>query len=342
MSEAAAIDIYSDRRNYIGGGDAPCIAGVDKYKQPVQLYHEKRGEWLEDDLSGNDAVHFGVFLEDKVAEEWARRSGERVRNQSRAYIHPELPYIAGHIDRKVEGKPEGLECKNRSWFMAREYGAQGTDEVMDSDLVQCQHYMAVTGWERWHLACYFGGADFRTYTIERDEAFIRDLVELEQDFWQCVLEGRQPALDLEHGTASDLLARMYPGTSGEVVTLPDEALRWHQVAVEAAELEKAYSATKDGARLHLRRLIGEAAVGLLPDGSGAGYTRKVIEPKAGPVSLTPTQAAAARAVIELGLESGAKPVAALRAAHEALEGFSITPRLDFRFSNSPKGVKNHD
>lgn len=344
MSEAA-INI-ADRRQYIGGGDAACIAGLDRFKQPFRLYMEKRGEWSEEDLSDNDAVHFGNVYEDVVATEWARRNGQRVRRDNIGKVHPDLPWCAGHIDRKVEGVNEGLECKNRAWFVAREYGPSGTDEAYSADIAQCQHYMAVTGWDRWHVAVYFGGADFRQYTIERDQSFIDQLLALEAEFWEDVQAGRPPAFDPDHRTTGELLRTLYPGTDGGVVTLPESALQWHAVAQEASEAEKRYGAVKDGARTHLLELLRDGAVGLLPDGSGGGWTRKFIQPKSGPVSVTPAQAAlAAKALAALAGSDeslGKRDQQAITDLVQSLATFRINPRLDLRFSNKPKGVPTNE
>lgn len=286
MSEAVATVDLTDRRQYIGGGDAACIAGHDKYKQPLQLYKEKRGEFGEVDLSDNDSVHFGVMFEDLVANEWAIRNNAKVRRDRIGKVHPDYPWCGGHIDRKVEGRNEGLECKNRSFRVAQHYGEQGSDEVMPSDLVQSMHYMAVTGWERWHVAVYFGGPDFRMYTIERDEAFIAQLLDLEHEFWRSIQDGNAPALDMDHGTTGELLGRLYPGTDGSTIELPQQVLHWKAVADEAAALAKQHQAVADGARLHMKSLMGNAAVGVLPDGSGNGFTRKVVKRKGFTVDAT--------------------------------------------------------
>ena len=266
------------RKEGIGGSDAPTICGVNPYQQPLELYHEKRGEWDPDDLSDNQAVHFGNLLEDMVAEEWALRSARKVRRDNRTIAHPDHPWMLGHIDRRVTGVDEGLECKNRGWFMAKQYGDEGTDQVLEPDLIQCQHYMAVTGWERWHLAVYFGGADFRIFSIDRDEALIADLIAIEGRFWQGVLDGAEPGIDMDHPRADALLDRLYPGTDGTIMTLPDNAEYWHKVAQEAAVEEKSYREAKDSARRHLRHLMGQAAVGKLPDGTL--YSQKMTPVKA--------------------------------------------------------------
>lgn len=289
------------RYGKIGGSDAACVCGMDEYKQPLELYMEMRGEWPRPRLDDHPPVHFGNQLEDFIAAEWSRRTERKIRRDKRSLLHPDLDWMVGHIDRRISGADEGLECKNHGFRVAGGYGPSGGDEVPERDIIQVHHYMAITGWNTWHLAAYFGGADFRTYRIFRDQGLIDSIISIECDFIERVRKGRQPDLVLEHRSAGEMLKRLYPGTNGKMMILPEEAKAWHRVAEEAASLRKAYADAEEGAKLHLRRMMGEASIGLLPDGSGAGYTRKTVK--------RPEYAVAA------------------------------TAYLDFRFSKKPKGVK---
>lgn len=269
-------DQIAARQHGIGGSDAPTIAHMNPYKQPLQLWMEKTGQWEPEDLSQNDAVHFGNELEAFIATEWQRRNDVKVRRDNRTFRHPDHEFMIGHIDRRIVGKDEGLEIKNRNARMAHHYGAHGTDQVYESDMIQCMHYMACTGWSKWHLAVYFGGGDFRMYTVERDDELISDLIALEADFWNCVETKTRPPIAWDHSTTKSCLSRLYPGTNEEIIDLPAIAEHWHQVRVDAAELEKKYKAVKDGADLRIQEMLGESAVGLLPESDG-GYRRKQID-----------------------------------------------------------------
>lgn len=263
------------RMGGIGGSDAPVVAGLSAWKQPLQLYYEKRGE-MEFDGPEGEHIGFGNLLEDVIAQEAARRLDVKVRRVNRLLRHKKHPFIIGYIDRDIVGAPWMMECKNVG-FKSAEWGPDGSDEVPESYLLQCTHYLAVTGAELCKLAALFSGNHMRIYNIPRDQGLIDSLIEIEREFWDHVEKGIPPFIQYEHSTTPDLLTRLYPGTNGEEIALPEQALHWHQVASESAALEKQYRTSKETAQSHLRALMGEASIALLPDGTG--YTRKEVKRK---------------------------------------------------------------
>ena len=228
------------RQQGIGSSDAPTVAGVNPYKTALELFFEKRGQWEAPDLSDNEFVRWGNQLETPIAEAWAKRTGKKIRRDARTIVSKRDLFMFCHIDRRVVGEDAGLEVKCRTWRQAAQYGPSGSDQVLESDFVQVQHAMAVTGWSRFYLAVFLGVGDMRTFTIERDQGFIDDLILIETEFWGRVERGEPPDLDFEHDTAHTVLDRLYPGTSGDVLTLPREALHWCEVRQEAANIRKQY------------------------------------------------------------------------------------------------------
>lgn len=275
-----------DRARGIGGSDAPTVAGVDPYRQPLELALIKRGELEEEDVSEKPAVVMGRTMEPAIASAWEQRTGKKLRAVNLTQHHPEHEQIWGHVDRLITGERAGLEVKNRSARMAHYYGPEGSDQVMETDIVQCHHYLLLRPrWERMEMAVYLGGDDLRCYTIPRDQSLCDWLLETELAFWEAV-EGRRPLpeIAIDHTSTPRLLTKLYPGTTGEVVTLGDSEAHWHHVREEAGRLAKEYGETADVARRHLLRALGEAAVGVLP---GIGeYTRKRVERKGYEVSAT--------------------------------------------------------
>lgn len=285
------------RKLGIGGSDAGTILGVNPYKQPLQLYLEKRGEIEEDDIGDKEAVIVGHDLEDYVAQRYSQRTGLKVERYTGMLRHPNHAFMLGNVDRLVwqDGKrpqhkgeirtKHGLECKTAlARFVDKSlWGPDGTDEVPMTYLAQCQHYMAVTGAAQWDLAVLMAGPEFRVYTIMRDDDLIVRMIEQYKWFWQCVESGTPPDMDYSHGTTPDLLAKLYPGTDGSEILLPDSIMHWHSVMQEAAALAKEYDEQATIARNHIKRLMGSAAVGRMPDGSA--YTRK--EVKRGGYSVEP-------------------------------------------------------
>ncbi|WP_065202504.1 YqaJ viral recombinase family protein [Chromobacterium subtsugae] len=276
------------RNTGIGGSDAGTVLNVNPYKTPLQLYLEKRGEIEPDDISEKEAVHFGNVLEDIVAQEYSRRTGRRVERCTTTLRHPKHPFMLGNLDRLVwEGdkRPQHrgeirtrhlLECKTAlgRFIDKSAWGPDGSDEVPMTYMAQCQHYLAVTDAEQIDLAVLLSGPEFRIYPIKRDDELITAMIEQEGEFWERVQSGSAPEMDYDHDTTPDLLAKLYPGTDGSEIVLPDSALHWQQVLAEAKEQVKLYDSIATGAKNHLLHLMGNAAIGKLPDGSQ--FTRKAI------------------------------------------------------------------
>jgi putative phage-type endonuclease len=264
------------RKEGIGGSDAGVIAGLSPFKTQFELWLEKRGTIAPPDLSDNEAVHFGNVLEDVIAQEYSERTGNKVRRVNKTQYHKQYPWMLANIDRDVISSNRILEAKTAGFSVG--WGAAGTDEVPETHNLQCQHYLAVTEKEIADLAVLIGGRDFRIYHIPRDDELIASLIEIESEFWDKVCIGVQPQINFNHQTTNALLSRLYPGTNGETITLPDEAYHWHMSMLEAKEKIKTYKGVVDGAKAHLLSLMGEAAKGKLRDGSG--YTRKQVKVKA--------------------------------------------------------------
>jgi putative phage-type endonuclease len=266
------------RKNGIGGSDAAAAVGLSPWKTALELYLEKTGQTEPPDFSDNQKIEFGNKLEAVIADTYAERTGYKIRRVNRTLHHPEYDWMLCHLDREVLGNGKrALECKATSSYMVRDWGEEGTDEVPEQVLIQCQHNLAVSGKDVMDVPVLVGGYDFRIYSVERDEGLISNLIDREADFWDRVKTVNQPDPDFNHRTTEELFKRMYPGTNGETIELPGEAHNWHIAMNEAKEQVKLYKGVIDGAKAHLLHLMGEAAVGRLPDGNA--YTRKEVNRK---------------------------------------------------------------
>ena len=106
------------RKAGLGGSDVATILGLNPYKTPYQLWLEKTGRVEPDDLSDNFAVKRGNDMEALVAKWFSDETGETVHRVNSTLRKEEHPYLLGHIDRRIVGKKEGLECKTANWRMA--------------------------------------------------------------------------------------------------------------------------------------------------------------------------------------------------------------------------------
>lgn len=142
------IEWLKERKKGIGGSDAASIIGLNPYKSAFQVYLDKIGELPEKE--DNEAMRQGRDLEDYVAQRFMEKTGKKVRRNNSILYHPEYQYILGNVDRVVVGEKAGLECKT----INNSYGKYNLNngEYPVYYYVQCMHYLAVTGYDKWYLA----------------------------------------------------------------------------------------------------------------------------------------------------------------------------------------------
>jgi len=181
------------RRSIVGGTDASALCHKNPWKDPMQVWAEKTGLWPDDDVQ-SEVMKWGILQEDLVAREYVAKTGNKVRRPAllqdkilgfatRLRRHPNYPWMGAHLDRLILNENRGLECKTTNAFMKGEWGEEGTDQVPEQYLLQCQHYMAVMGYDSFDLAVLIGGNQHRVYHIPRDEGLIASLIKIEGDFW---------------------------------------------------------------------------------------------------------------------------------------------------------------
>lgn len=179
------------RRTGIGGSDAGAICGLNPYSSPMKVYQEKTTEEVPE--TDNESMRQGRDLEDYVARRFMEATGLKVRRSYQMYRSEEHPFMLANVDRLIVGQEAGLECKTASAYNADKWK---NGQIPPHYLVQCLHYMAVTGKRTWYIAVVILGKDFQYHKIDWNEEVIQKLVAVEQVFWmQHVLPGIMPEPD---------------------------------------------------------------------------------------------------------------------------------------------------
>lgn len=97
------------------------------------------------------------------------------------------------VDRLVVGEDAGLECKTASAYNADKW-ADGNIPL--HYVMQCYHYMAVTGKRTWYIAAVILGREFTYRKLGWDNELISRLIGIEEDFWNNhVVPGKIPPPD---------------------------------------------------------------------------------------------------------------------------------------------------
>lgn len=192
-------DWLNVRKRGIGSSDAAAAVGLNPYKSQLELWLEKTGQ--DDNLPKIDPddegspTYWGNVLEPIVAVHYTRRTGHKVRrvNAVLQHPHPDLFWMLANIDREVVGTHEVqiLECKTTGINGAKLW-REGVPEYVQ---LQVQHQLAVTGENTADVAVLLGGQQLEIHRIQRDEALIARLIQLERQFWHYVETKTPPPAD---------------------------------------------------------------------------------------------------------------------------------------------------
>ena len=202
------------RRHSIGGSDAAAIVGLSKWASPYTVWADKTGRLP--DKPDTEAMRQGRDLEEYVAQRFSEATGKRVKRCNAILYNPVYPHSHADVDRMIVGENAGLECKTTSTLDVKQF--RGV-EFPEKYYAQCVHYMAITGADRWYLAVLVLGKEFHVYTLERDEAEIRALMDAETAFWEQYVEtDTPPAADGAEST-TDAIRTIYADSSQSICIL---------------------------------------------------------------------------------------------------------------------------
>jgi putative phage-type endonuclease len=240
------------RRTGIGGSDAPVVVGESPYRSAYELWAEKLG--LVEPPPESPVMTWGRRLEPVVAAAYTEATGRRLRRVTRLLRHRERPWQLASIDREVIGERRLVEIKT-----TRSSRWDGADPVPGDVLAQVEHYLSVTGYDVADVAVLIGGSDLRVIEIERDDAYIRDLIELERDFMQRIESRTPPPLDGSEATRRTL-SRLHARDDGTQISATPET---DQLLADLREARERAAATADRAATVenvLRAIMGRASL----------------------------------------------------------------------------------
>lgn len=240
---AERVDWLKLRHGYANASDAAVYMGSHPFKTLGQLVVEKLAADPEDITSR--AMERGNRLEAAVADWWADATGVGV-------YEPECMYANGRLlttlDRRIVGNDrEAVEVKTTS---------RRITEPEPYWIWQVQAQMLCADLDRVHLAVLDGTMDLSSYTVDRDDKAISQLVEQVERVWSFLDLGMVPeGCDL---TADDI-AKMFPTPDpGSVVEVEGDGIAivqaWLRAKEDLTTAEKAEKACRD----KLCGLLGDA------------------------------------------------------------------------------------
>lgn len=238
------------RKMGISGTDAGSICGLNPYRSAMQVFIDKTTDTTEE--IDNEAMKQGRDLEEYVAQRFCEMTGKKVRRANAVFSNDEYPWMLANFDRLIVGERTGLECKTVS--------AYGADKWKDGAvpmhyLLQCQHYLAVSGYDAWYIAALILGKEFIVRKIERDEELISDLTKIEKHFWENhVMSGVMPNPDGSK-SADEFLSQYFgkakKDSAIELIGFDARLERRDIIIQEVAKLQKEQSLIEQEIKMYM-------------------------------------------------------------------------------------------
>lgn len=180
-------ELLIERRRGIGGSDVAGILGISRWKTPLSVYRDKRGE--SDPVEESEAMFWGTTLEPVIRQRYSDVTGREVFLPQRMLINVERSFMLANIDGFTPCQ-RGVEIKTSRY--SAEWGEEGTDAIPFEYIAQVQHYMVVTGFQVFDVPVLLGGQDFRIYEVHADPELQNMIIEKEIEFWERVESGNPP------------------------------------------------------------------------------------------------------------------------------------------------------
>ena len=255
-------DWLQQRRTGVGGSDVAAILGLSKYKTPLQVYQEKRGEI--EPQADNDAMRWGRYLEPVVRQAYADETGNEVRVIDQIVRHPIYEHMIANLDGFVipEAGPRRVFEAKTARTADGGWGEPGSDQIPQPYLLQVQHYMAVTGFVVADVAVLIGGSDFRLYEVPEDRELQDMICDACTEFWERVKAGEPP----EPVSYADVQARFGRASKTNSVLAGDDVLQALQQLRELKTKAKHLELAEEQWKAVVMKAMGESDT--LIDSSG--------------------------------------------------------------------------
>lgn len=198
-----------ERAGRIGGSDASAIVGMNPYKSNVDLWMEKTGQTVPEDISDKPYVKYGTKAEEHLRELFKLDFPEYqvFYEENNMFINDRFPFAHASLDGWIidrDGKRGILEIKTTNILQSMQK-EKWKDRIPDNYYIQILHYLMATEFDFAVLVAQlkseFNGEIYKQtkhYYIDRAEVEedIKFLESSERNFWQHVQEKEKPGLIL--------------------------------------------------------------------------------------------------------------------------------------------------
>lgn len=284
------------RKLYIGGSDAPVILGKSPWRSPRGLYYDKRFVPKKTESERENPLFArGHFLEKDLVSLYAKTVGGIVIPETRMFASKTEPHCACNVDAFVSIKGVGLfvfEAKTTSVMNKKAWGDDDYKAVPEYYLPQVHHYLGVLDDPRIkgaHIGCMFvdditlqgkylgSGFDSEKVVfrrVDKDDLLEADSLFLCEEWWQHHISAqklpeRTDLINAEIEVQKDFEIG-YP-SDDDKVSLDEESQTLIEAYLALEEEKKRLEEAGKALKMKILDLLGEASIGTLGLGEGAGY-----------------------------------------------------------------------
>lgn len=209
MIQLGSREEWLENRHRIGGSDASAVVGLNPYKTNTDLWMEKTGQIVPEDISDKPYVKYGTNAEEHLralfALDFPQYDVEYVDNNM--FLNDKFPWAHASLDGWLtdkDGRKGILEIKTTEILQSMQK-EKWNHQIPDNYYIQILHYLMVTEFEfvelKAQLKTVFNGVPYlqtKHYHIERSdvEEDIQYLAAEEEKFWKMVEGRRMPDLIL--------------------------------------------------------------------------------------------------------------------------------------------------
>jgi putative phage-type endonuclease len=219
---------HEERQTGIGGSDIGKICGVSQWGTAFDVYTRLTTP-IDDQpppKDASEAMIWGNILEPVVVQHFVSLMGARVKVDLPLMRSTVDKHLIAHLD-GLELAPTGdtpiavVEAKTCGAFAARKFGREGSAQIPEDYVLQCQQNMFIADQELCHVPLLVGGQRFVYYAVERDDGMITDMRKIAAELWRRVELRDPPPMDGFDNT-TDLVKRLYPVDDGTTKELPPD------------------------------------------------------------------------------------------------------------------------
>ena len=197
------------RKSYIGGSDAAAVLGMNPWMSNTELWEIKTGRRKKTFLDDNEFVKYGHAAEPLLRELFKLDYPEMevFYEPGNMWTNDRFPFAHASLDSWLKdefGRLGILEIKTSN-LLNKSMSDKWKDQIPDNYYLQCLHYMMVLEADfaivKAQLKSERDGDVYlqtKHYWIERRdvEEDIETLKTAEEEFYQCILKDKEPALIL--------------------------------------------------------------------------------------------------------------------------------------------------